>query len=309
MTRTLRLADIFAGYRDEEGRHGFTAAAKDRGHEIVSLDIIPRFETTIVGDFLDDAVFDELLSHAPFDMVFAGSPCQGFSVGAFSKSHRCRAKCAKCGETIERASGEIWIHRPDSVVGCERADKCGTKPTAVKDSLTYEPKSETARLGWALARRTQEFIMLASPAFWLMENPVGLMRQIPLMSRLPRVTVDQCQYGNVAKKPTDFFGKLPPSFVPKRCAASRELFVDADGNPLTPRRDSRGKITAESFDTTPYRPNPDGSPCHEAGYRGSTFGTQGKSDAVARAVIPYELSLELIVALERDIESTQRLAG
>lgn len=51
--------------------------------------------------------------------------------------------------------------------------------------------------------------------------------------------------------------------------------------------------------STPYRPLPDGTPCHEAGYRGSRFGTQGKANATERAVIPYELSMDVCLAAER----------
>lgn len=300
--RALRLLDMMCGPENERGGHGFTAAAWDEGHEVVSVDIIPEFNPTICGDILDDRILGQVLMAGPFDMIFAGTPCQGFSNAAVRHSHECRARCSTCGAEVLRVPGEKWAH-----LGAGWPDhEC---KSAVPGSLTYRPKSDTARLGWKLAERCRQLIAMADPAYYLIENPLALLRQLPMVAGLPRVTIDQCQYGNSAKKPTDLFGNLPPSFVPRpRCIAKHDLIVDAQGAPLAPANPEAPK-KKWVYDQTPYRPNPDGTICHEAGYRGSPWGTQGKANAAERGVIPYELSLDLLLALEQDCAESERLSA
>lgn len=134
----------------------------------------------------------------------------------------------------------------------------------------YEPKTDTARLGIRLAQRTLDIVERLWPASWLIENPRGLLRKMPMMQPFHRQTVTYCQYhsgrsddGVARMKPTDLFGSIPG---------------------WTPR---------------PMCKN--GDPCHESAPRGAKTGTQGRKGAVARSRVPYALSLEICLAVERNI--------
>ena len=76
------------------------------------------------------------------------------------------------------------------------------------------------------------------PVYWALENPVGLLRTMPLMGLHQRRTVTYCQYDDPHRrmKPTDIWGILPVTWKPKSCKA--------------------------------------GDKCHEAAPRGSRSGTQ-----------------------------------
>jgi hypothetical protein len=67
----MRVLDLCAGLG------GWSAAFKDRGHDIVTLDNEPRFGCTITMDILQ---FEPSLD---YDIVLASPPCEKFSVGGF----------------------------------------------------------------------------------------------------------------------------------------------------------------------------------------------------------------------------------
>jgi hypothetical protein len=261
-----------------------------RGHRVTSFDIEPAFGCDITGDITDPDVWAAVLARGPYDGMVAGSPCEGFSVAAFRHSFACRAICRECGNPITRVSGEKWAHLGAGFRSHE--------PKAVTGSLTYTPKSATGANSLILAQRTIVLAAMVHPGWWVMENPVGLLRQLPFMAGLDRVTIDQCQYGNTAKKPTDLWGDFPLGWIPRpRCIASRSDMVTSAGKPYPTEMDPN-----DTDAIVPWRPNPDGSPCHEAGYRGSKHGTQGKGNAALRAVIPEDLSLDLCLAAEESLK-------
>jgi len=53
-----------------------------------------------------------------------------------------------------------------------------------------------------------------NPAWWFLENPQGYLHFI---IGEPTATIDYCMYGAKWKKPTDLWGRHPPSFRYKRC--------------------------------------------------------------------------------------------
>ena len=117
---------------------------------------------------------------------------------------------------------------------------------------TYRPNTERAireveGIKFVLARIKERAPRLG----WVMENPRALMRKMDFTQDLHRVTVTYCQYGFDRMKPTDLFGQIPASFIPKAC-----------------------------------RP---GSSCHIAAPRGSRSSTQGM-DKTEAGLIPFELS-------------------
>lgn len=121
--------------------------------------------------------------------------------------------------------------------------------------------SDQALHGIDLVLHTIDLIKDLKPTFgWLIENPRGLLRIQPFMQSLPRQTITYCQYGEKRMKPTDLWGVVKG---------------------WTPRPACKN-----------------GDKCHEAAPRGSRTGTQGITGWVERSKIPYELSKELLEAIE-----------
>ena len=125
----------------------------------------------------------------------------------------------------------------------------------------YIPKTETAKLGIELVKKTLDIIDYFKPTYWFMENPRGVLRKLPIVANLPRKSVTYCQYGDERMKPTDIW-------------TNSEIWV--------PR---------------PMCKN--GDPCHVAAPRGSKTGTQGRSNAYERSKIPDELCLEILKSCKK----------
>lgn len=125
----------------------------------------------------------------------------------------------------------------------------------------YIPKTEHAAYSQKLVERLVCLMQSINPRLgWLMENPRGVLRKLPCVAGLPRVTVTYCAYGDGRMKPTDIWGLIAG---------------------WTPR---------------PMCKN--GMPCHASAPRGAKTGTQGIKGAAARAVVPWELWDEILTALE-----------
>jgi hypothetical protein len=120
----------------------------------------------------------------------------------------------------------------------------------------YIPKTDGARLGIELVKKTIEIIEHFNPTYWFMENPRGVLRKMPFMADFKRTTVTYCQYGDERMKPTDIW---------------------TNSNVWVPR---------------PMCKN--GDPCHVAAPRGSKTGTQGRSNAYERSKIPEQLCVEIL---------------
>ena len=70
----MRILDLFAGVGGERRR----AAIEARGHELVTLDLEPKFGNTISADIL--SMTAEKLGD--FDFIWASPPCEAFSVAS-----------------------------------------------------------------------------------------------------------------------------------------------------------------------------------------------------------------------------------
>ena len=143
-----------------------------------------------------------------------------------------------------------------------------------KPGKIYVPKTEEATFALRLVQSTLRLIEEVKPRFWIMENPRGLLRKLPVMVPYERRTVTYCQYGDTRMKPTDLWGRFPTSLR------------------LEP-------------------PCHNGDSCHIAAPRGSQTGTQGRK-SIASAVrsdegvyayggfIPYALSKAVMDAINDD---------
>jgi hypothetical protein len=132
-------------------------------------------------------------------------------------------------------------------------------------SRAYEPKTEAAKMSQELVAHTRKLIAELDPTKgWLMENPRGMLRKLPVVEGLPRTTVSYCTYGDTRMKPTDLWGVVP-NWIPREMCKN-------------------------------------GMPCHEAAPRGAKTGTQGLKGARERSRVPYALGEELLKALETESE-------
>jgi hypothetical protein len=119
----------------------------------------------------------------------------------------------------------------------------------------YEPKTEAAKVAKVLVSHTRNLIDGLRPRLgFVIENPRGVLRKLPMLADIPRKTVTYCQYGDDRMKPTDLWTNL-----------------DWEPRPICKNGDS----------------------CHVAAPRGSRTGTQGRAGAKYRSMIPYELGLEI----------------
>ena len=123
------------------------------------------------------------------------------------------------------------------------------------------PRTEGAKISQELVAHTLQLIKELNPSKgWLMENPRGMLRKLPVVQGFPRRTVTYCTYGDSRMKPTDLWG------------------------------------TVEGW--THREPCKNGQGCHEAAPRGSKTGTQGLKGAKERSMIPYQLGKEILDAIE-----------
>lgn len=223
----MKILELFSG------TESFSKVARERGHEVFTIDINPDFKPDICKDILQ-VNSDEIISKFGYpDMIWASPPCTTFSIASVYK---------------------YW-------------DK-------------GKPKNEKTLQGIKIVQKTIELIKELNPKFWVIENPRGMLRKQDFMSEFHRDTVTYCQYGFEYQKATDLWNNLN-EWRPKPMCSPK-------------------------------------SPCHVRSPRGSKFGIQGikvregnhpdsryKMDrsATIRAIIPKELCLEIIKALEKEFTS------
>lgn len=127
------------------------------------------------------------------------------------------------------------------------------------------PKSEHAKYSIDLVIRTLNLIedlkKINPNLLWLGENPRGMLRKMPFMESIPRTTVTYCQYGETRMKPTDLWGFIP--------------------------------------EWNPKQPCKNGDSCHEKAPRGSKSGTQSVRNAAIKSIVPIQLWMEILEALEK----------
>ena len=74
----MNVLDLFSGLG------GWSAAFKDRGHAVTTLDIEPKFKPDIVKDILEIKSIAEI---GKFDIILASPPCEVFSIAAVWLHH------------------------------------------------------------------------------------------------------------------------------------------------------------------------------------------------------------------------------
>lgn len=179
-----------------------------------------------------------------------------------------RFDCTYTMDVMDPAIFELPLFDPQIVLASPPCEKFSLMALGHHWLPGYKPRHEGTILAMELVKRTVDIIQVAAPAFYIVENPMGMLRALHLIP-FERKSVTYCQYGARVRKETDLWGGFPPSLeLRRRCK--------------------------------------NGDPCHVAAPRGSRTGTQGPDDAATRAKIPYDLALDVCLAAERDLAAGLR---
>lgn len=227
------------------GKEGWGAAPKQRGHDYVALELFTRYDPRkLIMDV----------------QCFARNP----------------------GGVLDALVEPGW--RPDVILAsppCEGFSVASIGRMWDNSSGVPIPKHDTSETGLAVLTGVLSAIHKLQPQFYWMENPRGMMRKMPHVQNLPRVTVSYCSYAETRQKPSDLWGRWPETWTPRP-------FCTAD--PVLGFQDVGGKR---------FVVDPHGRPCHESAPRGAKTGTQGIEGSADRAIIPFELSLDVCLSVER----------
>lgn len=161
---------------------------------------------------------------------------------------------------------------PDIILASPPCEKFSVMSFGANWLPGYVPKPQAAE-AIALVQATLDLIDTLAPLYWIMENPVGLLRKMPMMQAFDHRTVWYCHVGEDRAKPTDLWGRFPPSLVlPGACHNRRAS-------------------------------HPSDCCCHDHNEapRGSRTGTQGFGTYADRSKIPHGLALRVCLAAEQDV--------
>jgi hypothetical protein len=100
------------------------------------------------------------------------------------------------------------------------------------------PKTEEAKKGLEILRKTREIIFHLKPQYFIIENPRGMMRRF--MGKQYRTTVTYCQYGDTRMKPTDLWNNF--GFVGKKCKNGDKCHISAPRGSKTGTQGIKGSI-------------------------------------------------------------------
>ncbi len=162
------------------GTGSATAPFKDAGFEIITVDIDIKRGATFQMDILD---FYKLVMDGRFDAYLANNELELIF---------------------------IWAS-PDC--------KLFSIANGTKSDHWHQGNPKSMDLYFSLTRiaATIEIIEKLDVDYWVLENPRGMLRTVPMMGLIPRRTVSYCLYGDTRMKPTDLWGYIPVSWKPKMC--------------------------------------------------------------------------------------------
>jgi len=180
----------------------------------------------------------------------------------------------------------IWASPP-----CQKFSIMTVYRNWEKKGDKYIPKTEEAKQACKIVKKTLKIIKELNPKFFIIENPMGMLRKQDFMQDLHKDTVTYCQYGLEYQKKTDLWNNLNHQFKPV-CSPRSPCHIRAP-------RGSRYGIQSGMDGFRKNRPNqkhPDISM------------KKGLNASVLRGIIPRQLCLEIIKELEVKQEAMQSQA-
>jgi len=186
----------------------------------------------------------------------------------------------------------VWASPPctDFSIAC-----CHKKWT--KDKL---PQVKSVAESVRLVYRTLWLIQELDPDWWFLENPRGMLRNV--MPFPPEGTVTYCQYGFDYMKPTDLFGKHPPSMEYRQCKPMDTCHLH---NPSS----RNGEYSGEFRDATRRANRMDERADTTKIEQRSAFQQRKSGDATdVCGRVPYELSAEVLEAVENPGTPAQQVS-
>lgn len=108
------------------------------------------------------------------------------------------------------------------------------------------PDEET-RKAIKLVSHTISLILNLHPKYWVLENPMGMLRKV---LGKPQYPITQCQYGRKEMKATDLWGVLPKRFKAKKCKPGSLCHIAAPRGSRFGIQNS--KLSPESKAKIPY---------------------------------------------------------
>lgn len=141
----------------------------------------------------------------------------------------------------------------------------------------YLPKTEFAskcdRMNIHVNKLIEYWLKLNPNLLWYIENPRGMLRKMPFMNGLPRVTIWYCTYGDFRAKPTDIF--------------SNNIY-----NPM---------FNPDGWVNRPQCHNGNTKCHHEPAPAGSRTGTQGMKSYYEKSKYPKELCIDIVKYSEKKL--------
>ena len=101
------------------------------------------------------------------------------------------------------------------------------------------PKTDNAKFGVELVKKTVEIIKELNPKFIIIENPRGKLRKLNLIP-YERTSVCYCQYGDTRMKPTDLWNNF--NFIGKMCKNGNPDHISAPRGSRTGTQGLKGNM-------------------------------------------------------------------
>ena len=244
------------------GTESFSKVARERGHECFTVDNDASFNPSLCIDIMELTPEMVIEKFGSPDVIWASPPCQKFSI-----------------MTVYRN----WIKEGDN----------------------YTPKNEDVKNAIEIIKHTLLIIEKLQPKFWIIENPRAMLRKQNFMPNEKRKTVTYCQYGLEYQKATDIWTNVD-NWNPKPiCSSKSPCHVRA---PRGSRYGIQGVKDGYRENRNQKHPKDvsrikDYGKTRESMHPKDLWATMeynwDGSAKVRRGIVPRELCLEIIKAIEK----------